>query len=154
MLRNKYYYSYNTKSGNNNEKTSKNSFSGKKAFFCLFLLVFFAFVLVAYIGQFVKIAHLNYRISQLEEEFDGIQREIAQLNLKLAREMSVARIEKIAKNELNMVEPVKVEFVLLKNKVNEGEDIFPGPTAREIFFVRVINGFLERMSTVRAEELR
>jgi len=154
LLKNNYNYSYNGKKENNGESTSNKCFSGKKAFLCLFLLVFFAFILATYIGQFVRMAHLNYRLSQLEEEFNNIQREIDQLNLKLAREMSVARIERIAKNELNMVEPEKVEFVLLKNSANEEEDIYPGPAGREIFFVRVINDFLKRMNTVRAEEMR
>ena len=81
------------------------------------------------------------------------QREVDSLNLKVAREMSVARIETIARNDLKMVEPDKVEFVFLRNRELE-EDIYPVPGQREIFFVRVINDFLERVGTVRAEELR
>lgn len=152
MLQTNYNFTYLGKNENRKDNSSKNKLSGKTAVFYLFLLLLFALIMVAYIGQCVKITHLNYKMSYLEDELNSIQREIHQLNLKLARELSVARIEQIAKNELNMVEPEKVEFVLMKNQENNEEDIYPGQ--REIFFVRVINNFLERMSTVRAEELR
>ena len=132
MLQTNYHYTYQGKNAHNKVNASSNSMSGKMALFYIFLLLLFALILVSYICQSVKITHLNYKVSSLEEELNSIQREVDSLNLKVAREMSVARIETIARNDLKMVEPDKVEFVFLRNRELE-EDIYPVPGQREIF---------------------
>lgn len=149
-----YSYSYVDKNEKTNNNLAKNKLSTALVVVYLSLLLIIGTILVSYICQFVHIAHLNYKISSLEEELNLIKKDIYQLNLKLAKEMSVARIEKIAKSELNMIEPDKVEVVLLENKDAEKIDSFPDLKERKVFFVRIFNDLLEKMGTVRAKELR
>jgi len=116
---------------------------------CLTMLIVVGIITTAYICQFIQITHLSYKIDILEEELYGVKEESNLLRFKLAAEMSIARIEETARNQLNMIEPEGVEIVFLED-MREKEII---PEREEVFLVRVFNNFLERIGTVKAEEL-
>ncbi len=149
-LKNDYNYSYNNREYNQKNKKKELSTSGVVIFVLTIIIV--GAILVSYIGQFVQIAHLSYEINRLEDHMNSIKAENYLLNVKLAEEKSMARIEKIARNNLNMVEPDRVEIVLLKNKV-EQIDKLPKNKEEKVFFVKVFDNFMKRIGTVQAEEI-
>jgi len=149
-LKNDYNYSYNNKEYN--QKNKKNDLSSSGVVIFVLAIVIIGAILVSYIGQFVQIAHLSYEISRLEDHMESIKAENYLLNIKLAEEKSMAKIEKIARNSLNMVEPDRVEIVLLENKVKQ-IDILPENKVEKVFFVKVFDDFMKRIGTVQAEEI-
>ncbi|NLM96300.1 MAG: hypothetical protein GX175_01550 [Halanaerobiaceae bacterium] len=143
-----YNYSY-TYTDYKAKYVQEKNLSRKGFALCMIMLIAAGVLTAVYICQFIQITHLNYRIDILEEEFHGIKEESNLLRYKLAAETSIARIEETARNELNMIEPEIVEIVLLED-VKENEII---AEREEVFFVKVFNNFLEKLSTVKAEEL-
>lgn len=148
-LKNDHNYSYiDNKKKKSNE--NKNNFSSKGFILCLLAVIIVGTVLLSYIYQYVQITHLNYKINTLEDELNKINEEKDLLNVKVAKKMSIARIEKIARNDLNMVEPEKIEIVILENEVEKIDNL---PKNDKVFFVRIFNDLIERIGTVQAEEL-
>ncbi len=145
-----YNYSYHNNK-EYNQKNDKNELFNSGVLICILAVVLIGAILVSYIGQFVQINHLSYEINTLAEHIHSIKTENYLLNIKLAEQKSMAKIEKIARNSLSMVEPDKVEFVLLKNKVKQ-IDTLPQNKQEKVFFVKVFDDFMERIGTVQAEE--
>mgnify|MGYP000483556579 CR=1 FL=1 len=137
---------YNKKKNNDYNKLPK---SGVVIFVLTVILI--GTILVSYICQFVQITHLSYELNSLENRLDEIKEKNYLLNIKLAREKSMANIEKIARNDLDMIEPDKVEIMVLKNK--EQIDTLPEKEEGKVFFVKVFNDFMTKIGTVKAEEL-
>lgn len=146
-----YNYSYHNNK-EYNQKNNKNELSSSGVVIFLVAVIIVGAILVSYIGQFVQITHLSYDIDELEERIDSIKTENYILKVKLAEKKSMAKIEKIARNSLNMVEPDRVEIVLLENKVKQ-IDALPENKEERVFFVKVFDDFMKRIGTVKAEEL-
>lgn len=58
-----------------------------------------------YLWQGWQVIYLQRRVSQLEEELVPLEERKKELQLDIARYFSLARIERIAKERLGMVEP-------------------------------------------------
>ncbi len=141
----------------NNYKHKKNckqkNKNGKYIFVYIFFLVLISIILVVYIGQSVKITHLNYKINKLEDNFKKVKNENHHLQLKLARNSSLAKVEQIARKDLNMREPEKLQIVVLDNKSNKksSRPKIIKDSDNSIFFVfQIFDNFLEKLGTVKA----
>lgn len=145
-----YNYSYVNKSNYGSVKNnSKNNF---KIVLSLIVIVFFiGAILATCISQSVTITHLNYQLTGLEEQLVKVEDDNYKLNIKLARDTSLARIEKIARNDLHMVEPKKVEIVV----INDEKSIDKNKAAQDnkVFFARVFDNLIQRIGTVKAGEI-
>lgn len=151
-----YNYGYINNKGNNSKKGNniqRNELSKTGVALFVFSIILIGVLLVSYICQFVQINHLGYQISELESTLDTINDKNYTLNIKLAEKKSMAKIERFAREDLNMVEPDKVEVVVLDNNDVEKIDAVPADNEEQVFFARVLNNFMDRFGTVKAEEL-
>ncbi|WP_158212319.1 septum formation initiator family protein [Natranaerobius trueperi] len=60
------------------------------------------------VAHFALVAQLNYQISQLERELEQIENQKAHLEMKITEKQSYERIERYAREELNMKKPSQV----------------------------------------------
>jgi len=73
----------------------------------------------------MAVATKGYEINKLKEEIGGLETANARLRLEIAQLNSLERIEKIALEELGMVQPGKDDYVLLPGAMvlaREGEE--------------------------------
>jgi cell division protein FtsL len=155
MYQSESYRSYNPK----NEylkKCSSEMFNLKKqayTLFYIFLLLLISISALLYISQILKINNSNYQLLQLEDKLETVREEQEMLEIKLASETSLARVEKIAKNKLNMVE-VENKEVLAYNRTIEEQDQFVADIPEEKFFLaQIYDKIIARIMTVQAESI-
>lgn len=67
------------------------------------------------IGQRVRAIELEYEIQEMNERLNQLQKEEQQLQLEIARLQSLARVERLARSRLGMVEPGSSRVVVLKD---------------------------------------
>ncbi|WP_408955838.1 FtsB family cell division protein [Natroniella sp. ANB-PHB2] len=87
--------------------------------------------LVLYINQYVQISRKNLRLEALEEEKQQVKRDELYLQIQISRLQSLARIEEVAKDEFNMVEPGEINYLMLEEdnvKKNYVQDEFQSET--------------------------
>ncbi|MFP4661163.1 MAG: hypothetical protein ACLFPF_03140 [Halanaerobiales bacterium] len=154
----KSYYNYgyvnNKESKQNKNRTNNKSDISKTAVVLVVMsVVLIGIFFVSYICQFVQITHLTYKIDEMESNLDSINDDNYLLRIKLAEEKSMARIEKIAREDLSMVEPEQVEVVVINNDNVRKIDTLPADTNEQVFFVKVFNDFMNKIGTVKAEEI-
>lgn len=150
-------YNYSYKNRKNLHRNSVNNHKRKDIpitgiILFLLIVILVAFLLISYICQYVQIAHLKLQTSELKEDLVDITQNNRKLKLKLAQNKSLARIEKIARTQLNMIEPEKVEIVVLNDQIQK-IDVLPEPEKKKVLFARIFNDLLERFGTVRAKVL-
>jgi cell division protein FtsL len=155
MYQSESYRSYNPK----NEylkKCSSEMFNLKKqayTLFYIFLLLLISISALLYISQILKINNSNYQLLQLEDKLETVREEQEMLEIKLASETSLARVEKIAKNKLNMVE-VENKEVFAYSKTIEEQDRFVADIPEEKFFLaQIYDKIIARIMTVQAETI-
>jgi cell division protein FtsL len=155
MYQSESYRSYNPK----NEylkKCSSEMFNLKKqayTLFYIFLLLLISISALLYISQILKINNSNYQLLQLEDKLETVREEQEMLEIKLASETSLARVEKIAKNKLNMVE-VENKEVFAYSKTIEEQDRFVADIPEEKFFLaQIYDKIIARIMTVQAESI-
>ena len=69
------------------------------------------FILIFYIWHQMESIRIGYEISKLEEKVLTIRRQVDVLQTEKSYLLSLDRVEKIAKEELNLVEPKKEQLV-------------------------------------------
>jgi len=69
------------------------------------------FILTFYIWHQMESIRIGYEIGKLEEKVLTLQREVDELETEKSSLLSLDRVEKIAKEELNLVEPKKEQLV-------------------------------------------
>lgn len=120
----------------------------------VFSFIFFVFVialiLFAYIGQSLQITRLNYTLNEKKLALEKIEQENHQLNLELARSTSLARVEKIARGKLQMVEPEEIKVVVLNN--NQENKIINN-NKKDFFLAGLFDSLIDKIGTVQAGEL-
>lgn len=142
----KFKQKYNNYTDKKSQKQQKN---GKYILIYVFFLVLISIILVTYIGESVKITRLNYKINQLEDEYENVKSERHQLQLKLARDSSLARIEQKARADLNMKEPETMQVVVL-DKQNKDKEMINNSDESLFLVFQIFDNFLERLGTVKA----
>jgi cell division protein FtsL len=69
------------------------------------------FILTFYIWHQMESIRIGYEISKLEEKVLTLGRQVDELQTEKSSLLSLDRVEKIAKEELNLVEPKKEQLV-------------------------------------------
>jgi cell division protein FtsB len=118
----------------------------------IFILIVIAGLIILHIGQSLRMTHLDFEVQKLEQVFNQINKENHLLNIKLARDTSLAKVEYIARNELKMVEPDEVEILVL-NTANRIEEVNYKEENNKRFFTKVFDTFLNSLNTVKADSL-
>lgn len=117
--------------------------------FIIFVLMI-GLILFAYIDQSLQITRLNYTLNEKKLALDKIEQENQQLNLELARSTSLARVEKIARVKLKMVEPEEIKVVVLNN--NQENKIIDN-NKKGFFLAGLFDSLIDKIGTVQAGEL-
>lgn len=117
--------------------------------FIIFVLMI-GLILFAYIGQSLQITRLNYTLNEKKLALEKIEQENHQLNLELARSTSLARVEKIARVKLKMVEPEEIKVVVLNNN-QENKNI--DNNKKGFFLAGLFDSLIDKIGTVQAGEL-
>lgn len=138
------------------KKCSSEMFDLKKQAYTLlyiFLLLLISVSAILYISQILKINNTNYELIQLEEKLERVNDEQQKLEIKLTSETSLAKVERIAKNKLNMVE-VEDKEILAYNRDIENQDNFVADIPEEKFFLaQIYDKIIARIMTVQAESI-
>ncbi len=138
------------------KKCSSEIFDLKKqayTFLYIFLLLLISISVILYISQTLKINTANYQLIKLEERLETVREQKEKLEVELAAETSLAKVEQIAKNQLNMVE-VKDKEVLVYNNNLESQAQFVADIPKEKFFLaQIYDKIIARIMTVQAESI-
>ncbi|HLV10560.1 MAG TPA: cell division protein FtsL [Halanaerobiales bacterium] len=145
-------YNYSYLNDKNNSKESSNKDRTKTIILAVLLLILIIGSLVLYLTQLFEINQLNYSLKSLRAELTEKQEELSLLNIELAQNTSLMRIEKIARNHLNMVEPEKVEIIVLNKEYNDNMEFVEGNN-RFLSIGNIFTNLLNRFNTVKAGEL-
>ncbi|MFW5995696.1 MAG: cell division protein FtsL [Halanaerobiaceae bacterium] len=106
--------------------------------------------MVVYISQSIKINNMSYRIEDLEEEYSGIQEENERMEIELSSSNSLSRIEKVARNELDMGKPEQIAYIDLDEGKRDIQNSTPEEGKDTFFGFRVFDEVASRFNTVRA----
>lgn len=136
--------------GKNEHK--KNNRGTMVMFYVIFLIIT-GMLLITYIGQSVKITYLNYDIENMEQKLNQIKETNQQLNLKIAKNTSLARVEKLARKRLNMIEPEQTEVVVLHNhnEKQTGQQKVHSGANNQIYFLQLFSDIWQNFNTVMAD---
>ena len=85
----------------------------------LFIIIILPITLI--ISQSLRLVHLNYQLEVLENNLSELQSENRELILDLSSKTSLNRIERIAKEDLGMVEAESVTRLALRDGPAESE---------------------------------
>ncbi|MFN2363051.1 MAG: cell division protein FtsL [Halarsenatibacteraceae bacterium] len=88
----------------------------------LFILLILPITLI--ISQSLRLVHLNYQLEVLENNLSELQTENRELILNLSSKTSLERIERVARQELGMVEAENVTRLALKEVPSENEILY------------------------------
>lgn len=69
------------------------------------------FIMTFYIWHQMESIRIGYEIGKLEEKVLTLRRQVGELQTEKSFLLSLDRVEKIAKEELNLVEPKKEQLV-------------------------------------------
>lgn len=114
--------------------------------YALVLLILGIFTVI-YFSQSFQINALDQRINRLDNELSEIEAENQQYRLELAQSSSLSRIEKIAREEMNMREPQNTEIIVMKQDSPREE---PVNNSERMFVIEFINDMVNKIGTVSA----
>jgi cell division protein FtsL len=89
----------------------RKKYTTKKIMLFVFCTIIVIFILTFYIWHQMESIRIGYEIGTLEEKVLALQREVDELETEKSSLLSLDRVEKIAKEELNLVEPKKEQLV-------------------------------------------
>jgi len=89
----------------------RKKYTTKKIVLFVFCTIIVIFILTFYIWHQMESIRIGYEIGTLEEKVLTLQREVDELETEKSSLLSLDRVEKIAKEELNLVEPKKEQLV-------------------------------------------
>lgn len=127
----------------------------KQAFTILyiFMLVFVSVSILLYVSQVLNINQSSSKLLELEDRLEAIRSKNERLEVKLASKTSLAEVERIAKNELNMVDAGEKETLVYNNQ-NKREEKFMADIPKEKFFLaQIYDKIVKEVTTVQAESL-
>ena len=109
----------NGQTSNDMNLKKKNAF----VFCCLFLasMIILASLVVFYISNHIIIVNMGYKIIELENIKTELEEQNKKCELLVDTMSALDRIDAIAKKQLGMIRPEKVEFIALNKSINFGE---------------------------------
>lgn len=70
-------------------------------------------LVIVYINQYVRLSRSNYRLERLESQRSQLKNHNIHLELQISQLKSLDRVEEIAKRDLGMVRPDKINYIVL-----------------------------------------
>ena len=89
----------------------RKKYTTKKIMLFVFFTIIVIFILTFYIWHQMESIRIGYEIGKLEEKVLTLRRQVDELQTEKSSLLSLDRVEKIAKEELNLVEPKKEQLV-------------------------------------------
>ncbi len=127
----------------------------KQAFtiFYIFMMVFISISILLYISQVLNINQSSSKLLKLEERLESVKAKNERLEVELASKTSLAEVEKIAKNELNMIEAGKKETLVYNNQIRREEKFMADIPKEKFFLAQIYDKIIREVTTVQAESL-
>ena len=138
------------------DSSSYGIFDLKKQAFSIIYIIFLLLVsisIILFISQTLMINQASYELLELERRLESIQAENQKLELNLAQETSLSQIEKIAKNELNMVEAKNREYLVYDDQIEVEENFVADIPQEQFLLARIYDRIVARIMTVQAESV-
>lgn len=138
------------------DSSSYGIFDLKKQAFSIIYIIFLLLVsisIILFISQTLKINQANYELLELERRLESIQAENQKLTLNLAQKTSLSQIERIAKNELNMVEAKNREYLVYNDQIEVEENFVADIPQERFLLARIYDRIVARIMTVQAESI-
>ncbi|HOJ10800.1 MAG TPA: cell division protein FtsL [Clostridiales bacterium] len=91
--------------------------------------------------RYALIADMNYKISNMERQYEKLKNENSRLKVAIENETNLSRISEIAQNELGMQKPDKYQIVHIrvpKTSYTVISDAYKNTTAKENLFVELV----------------
>ncbi len=117
----------------------------------VFTLFLVGTIFIIYVGQILKINQYNYQILELEDKLSQLKEGNEELQIKLASETSLDKIEKTARNKLHMVEAEKRSVVFYDNSQPKKTQFVANIPEERFFIARIYDKIVERLVTVQAK---
>lgn len=119
----------------------------------LFLLIFISVSILFYVSQVLNINQQSSKLMHLEEKLETIKAKNEKLEVELASKTSLAEVEKIAKNKLNMVESDNKKTLVYNNNFNRKEKYLADLPKEKFFLAQIYDKLVNEVITVQAESL-
>ena len=119
----------------------------------IFMLCLISISILLYVFQVLSINHKSSKLLNLEEELESIKAKNERLEVELASKTSLAEVEKIAKNELNMVEAGEKETLVYDNNFGREEKYLADIPKEKFFLAQIYDKIIKEVTTVQAESL-
>ena len=127
----------------------------KQAFTILyiFMLVFVSISILLYVSQVLNINQSSSKLLELEDRLEAVRSKNERLEVKLASKTSLAQVERIAKNELNMVDASEKETLVYNNQIKREEKFMADIPKEKFFLAQIYDKIIKEVTTVQAESL-
>ena len=89
----------------------RKKYTKKEIILVVFCIIIVISILTFYIWHQMESVRIGYEIGELEEKVLNLRKEVEKLETKKSTLLSLERVEKIAKEELNLVEPKEDQLV-------------------------------------------
>ena len=89
----------------------RKKYTKKEIILVVFCIIIVISILTFYIWHQMESVRIGYKIGELEETVLNLRKEVEKLETKKSTLLSLERVEKIAKEELNLVEPKEEQLV-------------------------------------------
>ncbi len=89
----------------------RKKYTKKEIILVVFCIIIVISILTFYIWHQMESVRIGYKIGELEEKVLNLRKEVEKLETKKSTLLSLERVEKIAKEELNLVEPKEEQLV-------------------------------------------
>lgn len=105
----KYGQSNKSSDGDSNNKIT----NFKTMLVIIFIICIIVLFFIMYINQYVQLSRKSFMVEKLEDKKRDLESKKEHLQLKIARLKSLDRVERIAKQELNMEEPDNINYIVI-----------------------------------------
>lgn len=89
----------------------RKKYTKKEIILVVFCIIIVISILTFYIWHQTESVRIGYEIGELEEKVLYLRKKVEKLETKKSTLLSLERVEKIAKEELNLVEPKEEQLV-------------------------------------------
>ncbi|MFO7819239.1 MAG: cell division protein FtsL [Halanaerobacter sp.] len=117
-------YSQSNKSADNDSDDKITNL--KTMLVIIFIISIIILFFIMYISQYVQLSRKSLMVEKLEDKKRRLESKKEHLQLEIARLKSLNRVERIAKQELNMEEPDNINYIVIdsseEHKNKQGKD--------------------------------
>lgn len=120
-MRSEKYRDYSGSQHSRSKRQSNNNSANKITNFkTMLVIIFIIFVIVLffimYINQYVQLSRKSFMVEKLEDKKRKLESKKEHLQLKIAKLKSLERVERIAKQDLNMEQPDEINYIVINSK--------------------------------------